>query len=492
MQPPDAFTNLWPHGISEDCLTLNVYRPHNANASRASAVEPSSADTAALPVMLFFYGGSYVEGTSSFIIYEASEWVSHAAASPDPVIVVTANYRLNAFGYLGADALRDVTARNATGNYGLEDQRAAMRWVRDNARAFGGDPARVTIFGESAGAGSVSMHLVAPRSKGLFSGAIAQSGPLAARWVYQRWDEAAALFADLVRGLGCGGPSNAADVAQCLRGKDAVSVLAATAAAAANHSGHAGGVVKMAPTVDGVEFDAAPMALVARGAWNRVPLVLGTNLNEGTILVSPFPQNATAAQYGAWVRATMAAAYGARNGSAVADAVLQKYYPVADFATPFAAAAEVFTDFAMSCPARATARALSGGSNGSSDPAIFLYHFVHAPALVKLLEPALGCFHGSELAFVFDKRITLLGGAERALAAQFSALWSGFAARRAPTAAGDGVQWPRYATSSDLSLRIDAGSARAANLTVVRGLKKRRCDWWASLGPAPSVKAAVV
>ena len=144
--------------------------------------------------------------------------------------VLADELRIETIDAVGADALRDGTARNATGNYGLEDQRAAMRWVRDNPRAFGGDPARVTIFGESAGAGSVSMHLVAPRSKGLFSGAIAQSGPLAARWVYQRWDEAAALFADLVRGLGCGGPSNA-DVAQCLRSKDAASVLAATASA---------------------------------------------------------------------------------------------------------------------------------------------------------------------------------------------------------------------------------------------------------------------
>ena len=117
--------------------------------------------------MLFFHGGGYSLGASGFFLYDGSERLMQ---TEDDIIIVTSNYRLGVFGYLGGDELRDDTASgaNSTGNWGFQDQRAAMEWVKESIANFGGDPNKVTIFGESAGAGSTSVHLLAPKSNGLF------------------------------------------------------------------------------------------------------------------------------------------------------------------------------------------------------------------------------------------------------------------------------------------------------------------------------------
>ena len=146
--------------LSEDCLYLNVFTPPSAHASSS------------LPVLLYIHGGGYQGGGSN----ESRLNGSWNAARFD-ALVVTTNYRLNIFGFLASAALRARDrARGTTGNYGILDQRAAMRWVQDNIRAFGGDPSRVLLFGESAGGASVYNHVVRPASWGLFSRALAESG----------------------------------------------------------------------------------------------------------------------------------------------------------------------------------------------------------------------------------------------------------------------------------------------------------------------------
>ena len=137
VQHKNAFVDL--SAVSEDCLYLNVWLP--------TATPPPGG----YPVMLFFYGGSWELGSAMFPLYGGKHLASLG------VIAVAANYRLNEFGFLGADALRG--SDNATGNFGIADQRFAMSWVHDNAAALGADPKRLMIFGESAGAGSVANHL---------------------------------------------------------------------------------------------------------------------------------------------------------------------------------------------------------------------------------------------------------------------------------------------------------------------------------------------
>ena len=145
-------------GFSEDCLYLNVWSP---DAPRADTLRP---------VLVYFYGGGFVAGAADETRYDG------AALAREGIVVVTPNYRLNAFGFLAHPELSAEADYGGSGNYGLLDQVAALEWVRDNIEAFGGDPDRVTIAGESAGSFSVSGHCGSPLSQNLFAGAIGQSG----------------------------------------------------------------------------------------------------------------------------------------------------------------------------------------------------------------------------------------------------------------------------------------------------------------------------
>ncbi len=147
------------HGaVSEDCLYLNLWTPAHSAAER-------------LPVLVFIHGGGFREGSVSAPLYDG------AALARRQLVVVTINYRLGAFGFLAHPALTRESEHHASGNYGLMDQVAALRWVHDNIAAFGGDPSRVAIAGQSAGAMSAYLLTVSPLAKGLFQRAIVESGP---------------------------------------------------------------------------------------------------------------------------------------------------------------------------------------------------------------------------------------------------------------------------------------------------------------------------
>lgn len=145
------------NGISEDCLYLNVWTPAKRN-------------TTGLPVLVYFYGGGFVAGDGSEPRYDG------AAMAKKGIVVVTVNYRLGLFGFLAHPELSKEAPYKASGNYGLMDQAFALKWVNKNIAAFGGDPKRVTIAGESAGSVSVSAQMVSPLSKNLIAGAIGESG----------------------------------------------------------------------------------------------------------------------------------------------------------------------------------------------------------------------------------------------------------------------------------------------------------------------------
>jgi para-nitrobenzyl esterase len=143
--------------VSEDCLYLNVWTPAKSRNEK-------------LPVMFWIHGGAFTQGSSSLPLYNG------AALSAKGIIVVSVNYRLGVYGFLAHPELSAESPEHASGNYGLLDMVAALRWVRDNIAALGGDPSRVTIVGQSAGAASVHHLIASPLAKGLFSQAIAQSG----------------------------------------------------------------------------------------------------------------------------------------------------------------------------------------------------------------------------------------------------------------------------------------------------------------------------
>ena len=239
-------------GTSEDCLTLNVWMP-------AGEAKPSQR----LPVMVWIYGGGFTTGSTS----EPRQDGAHLASKG--VIVVSFNYREGIFGFFTHPELLAESPQHAAGNYGLLDAVAALQWVHTNISAFGGDPANVTIFGESAGSFAVSSLMASPLAHGLFQRAIGESGgafggPPAGGLRYQPAESRAAKDADFAR------TKLHADSLAQLRAVPADQLLAAEK----NGSG-------FGPDVDGYFLPQSPPAIFAAGRQNDVPLMAGWNHDEG-------------------------------------------------------------------------------------------------------------------------------------------------------------------------------------------------------------------
>ena len=234
-------------GMSEDCLYLNVWAP------------PAQAH-AKLPVLVYFYGGGFVAGDGSEPRYDG------AAMASKGIVAVTVNYRLGVFGFFALPALAAESPQHAAGNYGLLDQVAALRWVRANIARFGGDPAQVTIAGESAGSIAVNALMASPLSRHLFARAIGESGaliaPIAPLTLAQMEAQGEAFAAK------AGAPTLAA-----LRAMPAATLLAAT---------QGQGYADASTDLDGLFLREPPAATFARGAQARVPVLLGSNSQEGS------------------------------------------------------------------------------------------------------------------------------------------------------------------------------------------------------------------
>ena len=233
------------NGMSEDCLYLNVWMPpKEGHALR--------------PVLVYFYGGGFVAGDGSELRYDGASMARRG------IVAVTVNYRLGVFGFMAHPELTKESQHHASGNYGLLDQNAALQWVKENIAAFGGDPARVTIAGESAGSISVSAQMASPLSNGLFAGAIAESGSLMGTL-------SPVSLADAEKaGIRCGEEVGAKSLAD-LRALPADKLLEATANPA---------VGRFPIAIDGYFLPRDPVAIFAAGEQAHVPLLAGWNSEE--------------------------------------------------------------------------------------------------------------------------------------------------------------------------------------------------------------------
>lgn len=236
-------------GVSEDCLYLNVWEPANARAGSA------------LPVLVYFFGGGFVAGDGSEFRYDGESLARRG------IVVVTISYRLGIFGFFVHPELTAESPQHASGDYGLMDQTAALRWVRANIAAFGGDPGKVTIAGESAGSMSVSAQMASPLARRLFARAIGESGalfsssgPMPTR---EQTEQRGVEFAQLV-----GAPSLAA-----LRGLSAAELLEMSSRQ---------GAPRFGTIVDGYFFPQSPAEIYAAGHQARVPLLAGWNSEESS------------------------------------------------------------------------------------------------------------------------------------------------------------------------------------------------------------------
>lgn len=247
-------TEMWNPNreLSEDCLYLNVWTPYP---------RPKTPT----PVLVWIYGGGFYSGASSLDVYDG-----RFLAQAEGTVLVSMNYRVGAFGFLALPG-----SREAPGNVGLLDQRLALRWVRENVAAFGGDPMSVTLFGESAGAASVGMHLLSPPSRDLFHRAVLQSGAPNGPWATVGMGEArrrATLLAGLV---GCppgGAGSNDTELVACLRTRPAQDLV--------DHEWHVlpqESVFRFSfvPVVDGDFLSDTPEALISTGDFHGLQVTSG-------------------------------------------------------------------------------------------------------------------------------------------------------------------------------------------------------------------------
>lgn len=233
-------------GISEDCLYLNVWTPTHEKGAR-------------LPVLVYFYGGGFIAGDGSEPRYDGE----HMARTKG-IVTVTVNYRLSVFGFMAHPELTSESPNNASGNYGLLDQAAALKWVQNNISAFGGDPSKITIAGESAGSISVSAQMASPLSRDLIAGAVGESGSIIGALSVaplKQGEDSGTKFQELV------GASSLEE----LRGMNADTLLAATVQQ---------NVPRFSPTVDGYFFPKKPVEIFRMGEQADVPLLVGWNSQE--------------------------------------------------------------------------------------------------------------------------------------------------------------------------------------------------------------------
>lgn len=415
---------------AEECLSLNVWAP-------------ASAPTAPLPVLVFVHGGGNAQGAGSFPYYDGTVFASKARA-----VVVTVNYRLSSFGWLAQPFLAAESRRGVSGNWGTFDQLAALRWVKRNVAAFGGDPSRLLVFGESAGGVNTCTLVASPLARGLFERALVESGgcrpPLLA--------DVAAFGNEVTAKAGCAG---APDPAACLRALPAEAILLALppVVTVSSPSGQLWG-----PAVDGFVLRDTPEAVMARGEHNRVPFAVGANADE---TASAVPAISTEAEY----RLAVTAQFGA-----LASLVLAQY-PASAFPTPRKAFVAVTTDARFVCPSRRFARAAARGGSSA-----FRYFFSYPASRLY------GAVHGVELPFVFGSFGAIPGYAPDAAALSLSdamnAAWARFAAGGDPN--GPGLPaWPAYDAARDATLVWDSPVSSADGIRTVA------CDFWDSLMPPP-------
>ena len=436
---PFSVDSLSVGEISEDCLYLNVWTP---------AASPDDR----LPVMVWIHGGSFESGSGSMAIYDGAHLAGRG------VVVVTINYRLGPLGFLAHPALSAESPEGTSGNYGLLDQVAALQWVRDNIAAFGGDPATVTVFGESAGAISILDLMVSPRAEGLFHRAISESGILldegfgvsTARTLADAEAEGRDFAADL--GIDPAMPDGEA-LAQ-MRAKSPDELLVAAKKLSGRNSLTQAGLV-WTPVADGRLLPDLPSSLWAQGRQRRVPLLLGSNADEGNAFLGGL--EVSPAEYGV----TMEAIFGDLAGEALA------LYPMGagdDTLTPLS---RMLTEIGFA----STARFAAAQASAAGMPA-YLYQFTRVP--LEKMNP-LGAFHAVEIPYVFGnaglfEALGQIEDADHELSSAIMDYWTRFAATGDPNGGSD-PQWPRYDPAADLHMQLGDTVGQAGP-----GLYEDACD----------------
>jgi carboxylesterase type B len=509
----------WAHQGQEDCLYLSAYVPDGCSAA------------APCPVMQWIYGGAWIEGADAEKRYDGT-----ALAAAHGVVVVTANYRLDTLGWISLPEAAAEQPDGAFGNYGLADQRAALQWTQRNARALGGNPDEVTLFGESAGGLSVCQHVVSPASDGLFSRALMQSGDCDGPWLLHDGADAQGFGSAVATALGCAPNGDGAEGRMaCLRALPVEKAMLpydqwlcrwpfvpdpaadpwcnktfAERYVAPRRAGARWPTVvpPFAPiagyvgVVDGTArgLPDSPIRLIAAGKINRSPrghgrrkiaVMLGTNTDELALFLPSMPlviPNLTtpvdAAGFHA-VAAHLEAYHDGWNATSGTARAIEAQYPVERYATQAHRLTVAGTDFCFRCGTRNAALALAGELHS-----VYLYQFDHhfkgykdpaTEACQESSESGCGVFHSSDVKFTWHN-FPALGrptDADTAMAGVMGQYFTNFAKHGNPNGGIGGggvpVEWPKFDAAKQQHLRF------GDPIEVDDFYAKANCDFWLGL-----------
>ena len=412
--PPPAASPGRGGTFSEDCLYLNVWRPAKAKAP--------------LPVMVWFYGGGFSGGSAAWDLFDGSALARHG------VMVVTFNYRLGPLGFLAHPALTSESGHGASGDYGLMDAIAALKWVKRNAAALGGDPSRVTAFGQSAGSMLINDLLVSPEARGLMSGAIGESSAAMGPLDSQAPGSIASLAATEKAGADYAATLGAKTLAD-LRRLPPDKFLSSPPWAR--------------PIVDGWIVPAAPKDAFTAGRQTDVPTLIGSNAQEANFPTLQPP--AKAKDFDSFLTSSFGP-FGPR---------LQKAYPFTTDDEAWRAKVDFLTDFGSRWQMWSWARLQARTGKAP----VFYYQFEQPePLKDKALGRKIGTPHASEMLFVFQNdRLPDWdwGPQDRRLAGQMADYWTNFAKTGDPN--GPGLpRWPRFSQAHRDVMRLKADPAPGA------------------------------
>ncbi|HMG35874.1 MAG TPA: carboxylesterase family protein [Blastocatellia bacterium] len=421
---------------SEDCLYLNVWTAARAGEHR--------------PVMVWIHGGALTRGSGANPVYDGT------ALAKKGVVLVSINYRLGPLGYLAHPELTSESPERSSGNYGVLDQIAALKWVQKNIAAFGGDPARVTIFGESAGSWSVNVLVATPLARGLFQRAIGESGALFNRMAFLKEDRQGMSSAEKIGAAFA--KAAGADSIKALRALPADKIIDVF------NNDTEGKKFRTQPNVDGWVLPEEIQSIFAHSKQNDVPVIVGSNANEMTTLTLPATWPKSAEEY----RKRIAAQY----GEMVKE--FETVYPInndGDATTSFLGSAR---DVAFTLQMRTWARLTGTGRSKA-----YLYFFSHVPPGPN--SKTLGAYHASEIAYVFNNLSRVNRphqDVDFKLADTMSSYWVSFASTGDPNASRL-PKWTPYDPTSEAYMDFgDAPQVRnhllKAQLDFLEQFQKRR------------------